>query len=80
MNPWEAPPENFYKPHDNKSHTLLTIAAAYMIGAWIDNNTKFGWWINNSATANLIFAVLKGAAIMVAMTLVIMYCYFFFTI
>lgn len=77
--------EDFYRPHYTYDHThdkystVKAMAVGWLIGAWIDNNTRFGWWINNSATANLIFAVLKGAAIMVAVTLFILFWYYFFT-
>lgn len=70
------PDDDFYQRHDISGWWVV---GAFFLGAWIDHNTKFGWWINNSATANLIFAVLKGAVILVAMTLFIMFWYFFFT-
>lgn len=72
--------EDFYNPHHHHDYSVVkSMAVGWLIGAWLDNNTRFGWWINNSATANLIFAVLKGAVIMVVMTLFIMFWYFFFT-
>lgn len=69
--------DDFYGRHHV---SLLWVVGAFLVGAWIDNNTRFGWWVNNSATANRIFAVLKGAVILVAMTLFILFWYYFFTV
>ncbi len=57
----------------------VSVAAATMVGAaigtWMDNNTRFGRWVNTSPTADAIVAVLKRVAALVGVGLVIVFIY-----
>lgn len=74
--PPEIPTRNSHTLDDATSVAIATILGAY-IGTWIDNNTRFGTWINNSHIANIIFAIIKLAAIIFTIWLLILYLYFF---
>lgn len=67
--------------HDHVLEDAASVAAATMVGAaigtWLDNNTRFGVWINHSPAANAIFAILKMIAIVVAAGLGVLYLHFF---
>lgn len=52
----------------------FTLAGA-AVGTWLDNNTKFGRWVNTSPTADAIVAVLKRVAALVGAGLVIVFIY-----
>jgi hypothetical protein len=77
-----------YTPEDPEIYTrndhageefMSTAAAAFtgaVIGTWLDNNTRFGHWINHSPAANAMFAILKMTAIVVAAGLGLLYLYF----
>lgn len=59
---------------------VSTAAAAFtgaVIGSYLDNHTRFGRWVNNSPTADAIFALIKIVAIVVAVGLFLLYGYFF---
>lgn len=74
-------PEIQTKANDHAGADALSVGAAAftgaVVGTWLDNNTRFGYWINHSPTADAIVAILKIAGIVTAMGLGLLYLYFF---
>lgn len=67
--------------HDHVLGDAASVAAATIVGAavgtWLDNNTRFGHWINHSPVADAIVALLKITGIIVGTGLGLLYLYFF---
>lgn len=72
----EIQTRNEHALQDAVSVAAATITGA-AIGTWLDNNTRFGRWINHSPVADAIVAILKLMGICVAAGLGLLYLYFF---
>ncbi len=70
-----------YTHNDHAGRDALSVGAAAfvgaMVGSYLDNHTRFGRWVNNSPTADAIWAVMKITVAIVAVGLFLLYCYFF---
>jgi len=72
-----------YTRNEDAGKEALSVAAATMagamVGSYLDKHTRFGRWVNNSPTADAIVALIKIVALIVAVGLFLLYCYFFVT-
>ncbi len=75
-------PEIYTRNEHAGEEFISTAVAAFtgaVVGSYLDNHTRFGRWVNNSPTADAIFALIKVIAFIVAVGLFLLYCYFFVT-
>lgn len=62
-------------PFQEAADVAAFALAGAVVGTWLDNNTKFGRWVNTSPTADAIVAVLKRVAAFVGVGLVVLFVY-----